>query len=242
MAITPSLGDRVAAVTGGTGALGPFVVRRLAEAGAQVHVTWRRAAEADRLRAFLGGSASQVVFHQADVSSPKDVAALFDAIRAAPGRLDILACLAGGFTAASLAETGPETWDTMVATNATSAFLCCREAVSLLRASGRGRIVTVGARPALERGGANMAAYAAAKAAVLSLTYSLAKELAPHRITVNAIVPSIIDTPANRAAMPRADTAGWVQPEEIADVITWLAGDAAGVVTGAAVNLSRGKG
>jgi NAD(P)-dependent dehydrogenase (short-subunit alcohol dehydrogenase family) len=85
-----------------------------------------------------------------------------------------------------------------------------------------------------------MSAYAASKAAVLKLTYSLARELAPDRITVNAIVPSIIDTPANRAAMPGADTAGWLKPEEIADVVTWLASDAAGAVTGTALNLSRG--
>jgi NAD(P)-dependent dehydrogenase (short-subunit alcohol dehydrogenase family) len=216
------------------------VVRRLVDAGARVHLTWRGEPEAADLRAFLGTGGDRVAWHQADVTSVPDVASLFDTLRADRGRLDILTCVVGGFTAGPLEATSPEAWDRMMTLNATSAFLCCRAAVSLLRASGHGRIVNVAARPALERGAANMSAYAASKAAVLNLTYSLARELAPDRITVNAIVPSIIDTPANRAAMPGADTAGWLKPEEIADVVTWLASDAAGAVTGTALNLSRG--
>jgi len=227
-------------VTGGTGALGRAVVRRLQAAGAQVHVTWRQEVEATDLQAFLGGGGSRVVLHQADITSAADVASLFDGLKAAPGRLDLLACVAGGFTASPLEATDPKAWDAMIAVNATSAFLCCRAAVPLLRAGGHGRIINVAARPALELGAPNMSAYAASKAAVLSLTYSLAKELARDRITVNAIVPSIIDTAANRAAMPRAETSGWLKPEEIAEVVAFLAGDAAAVVTGTAVNLSRG--
>jgi NAD(P)-dependent dehydrogenase (short-subunit alcohol dehydrogenase family) len=237
---TRSLAGRVALVTGGTGALGRAVVRRLLAAGARVHVTWRREAEAADLQAFLGDAASQLVLHQADVSVAADVASLFDHLKADPGRLDVLACVAGGFTASPLEGTSPEAWDAMIAVNATSVFLSCRAAVPLLRASGHGRIVNVAARPALEQGAPNMGAYAASKAAVLNLTYSLAKELVRDRITVNAIVPSIIDTAANRAAMPRADTSGWLKPEEIAEVVAFLAGDAAAPVTGTAVNLSRG--
>ncbi len=236
----PPLAGRVALVTGGTGALGRAIVHRLLAGGARVHVTWRREAEAADLRAFLGAAAAQLVLHEADVSSAADVTAVFHSMKADPGRLDILACLAGGFTAAPLEATDPMAWDKMVATNATSTFLCCRAAVPLLRAGGRGRIVNVAARPALELGAPNMSAYAASKAAVLSLTYSLAKELVRDRITVNAIVPSIIDTAANRAAMPRADTSAWLNPEEIAEVVAFLAGEGAAVVTGTAVNLSRG--
>jgi NAD(P)-dependent dehydrogenase (short-subunit alcohol dehydrogenase family) len=227
-------------VTGGTGALGRSVVRRFAETGAQVHVTWRSEAETGELRSYLGAGANGVVLHRPDVTQPAEVASLFEALRADPGRLDILACVAGGFTAAPVEDTTPQAWDQMIAVNATSAFLCCRAAVPLLRASGRGRIVNVAARPVLERGAANMSAYAASKSAVLSLTHSLAKELARDRITVNAIVPSIIDTPANRAAMPRADQSTWLKPEEIAGVVAFLASDAAGIVTGSALNLSRG--
>ncbi len=240
VAAAEQLEGRVALVTGGTGALGRSVVRRLVEAGAHVHVTWRSEREAADFRAFLGKTVTRVTLHQADVTSPQEVTALFQAVRAEAGWLDLLACIVGGFTAGPLEETPPDVWDRMIALNATSAFLCCRAAVPLLRAGGHGRIVHVAARPALERGAANMSAYAASKAAVLNLTYSLAKELARDRITVNAIVPSIIDTPANRAAMPGADLTTWLKPEEIADVVTFLASDAAGVVTGSAVNLSRG--
>jgi len=238
---TMDLGDRVALVTGGTGVLGRAVVRRFLAAGARVHVTWRRTEERADLEQELGKDAAAVGFHQADVTSPGEVSGLFDALARAPGRLDILACVAGGFTAAPLQETTPAAWDGMLALNATGTFLCCRAAAPLLRrAPGGGRIITVAARPALERGAANMSAYAASKAAVLNLTYSLARELVDQRITVNAIVPSIIDTPANRAAMPAADTTTWLPPAEIAEVVAFLAGPAAGAVTGSAINLARG--
>lgn len=227
-------------MTGGTGALGRAVVRRLALAGARVHVTWRSEREAAAFRDFLGPHQAGVVLHRTDVTSADEVTKLFAAVQADPGRLDILACLVGGFTMAPVQQTTPEAWERMIAINATSAFLCCRAAVPLLRASGRGRIVTVAARPAVEHGAANMTAYAASKAALLTLTYSLAKELVKDRITVNAIVPSIIDTADNRAAMPQADTSGWVKPDEIADLVAFLVGDGAAAVTGSAVNLSRG--
>jgi NAD(P)-dependent dehydrogenase (short-subunit alcohol dehydrogenase family) len=238
---TGELRDRVALVTGGTGALGRAVVRRFLAGGARVHVTWRKKEEHADFDRALGKDAAAVTLHQVDVTAAAEVSRLFEAIARDPGRLDILACIAGGFTAAPIEDTAPAAWDRMVAVNATSAFLCCRGAVPLLRAAqGRGRIVNVAARPALEHGAAGMSAYAASKAAVLSLTHSLAKELGPDGISVNAIVPSIIDTPANRAAMPGADTTTWLPPDDIADVVAFLAGAAAGVVTGSAINLARG--
>jgi NAD(P)-dependent dehydrogenase (short-subunit alcohol dehydrogenase family) len=109
-----------------------------------------------------------------------------------------------------------------------------------MRRARRGRIVTVTAFPAVERGAANVSSYAAAKSAVLNLTQSLSKELAPDGITVNAIAPSIIDTPANRAAMPDANRSTWLDPAAIAEVIAWLASDAAGIVTGSVLTLSKG--
>ena len=235
------LTDRIALVTGGTGALGRAVVRRLVAGGARVHVTWRGDRARADVAAFPGQDAAAVTLHRADLAVPGDVARLFDGLAADPGRLDMLACIAGGFTAGSIEETTPAAWDRMLAINATSVFLCCRAAAPLLRrARGGGRIITVAARPALERGAANMSAYAASKAAVLSLTYSLAKELVGEKITVNAIIPSIIDTPANRAAMPGADTTTWLPPEEIAEVVAFLGSPGAGVVTGSAINLARG--
>ena len=231
------LANRVALITGGTGALGRAVVKRFVDDGAQVHVSWVVAREADELKAFLGADAGLVRLHEADVSDASAVQRLMAEVGR---RLGILANLVGGFSYASLDDTDPATWQKMLAMNATSAFLCCKYAVPHMRAGGFGRIVNVAAAPALGRGAASMSAYSASKSAVLNLTYSLSQELVRDGITVNAIVPSTIDTPANRAAMPQADRSTWLAPADLAGVITFLASEAAGIVTGTAVNLSLG--
>ena len=164
----------------------------------------------------------------------------FASVEKSEGRLDILCNIVGGFVFASLADTELTDWRRMQEMNATSTFLGSRAVVPLMRASGGGRIVNVTAMPALTRGAAHMSAYAASKAAVLNFSQSLASELAADRITVNAIAPSIIDTPANREAMPDADTENWLLPEEIAAVVEFLADDAARIVTGSVLALSKG--
>jgi 3-oxoacyl-[acyl-carrier protein] reductase len=235
-----SLADSVALVTGGTGALGRAVVRRLLDEGAMVHVSWVIADEVAQLKALLGADAGRIALHQADVSDAASAHQLLADVAGPSGRMHVLANLVGGFAYASLDQTDPVTWQRMIAMNATTAFLCSRYAVPFMRAAGRGRIVNVAAAPALGRGAANMSAYSASKSAVLNLTYSLSQELVRDRITVNAIVPSTIDTPANRASMPGADRSTWLEPADIAGVIAFLTSDAAGSVTGTAVNLSRG--
>ncbi|MDH4044054.1 MAG: SDR family NAD(P)-dependent oxidoreductase [Gemmatimonadota bacterium] len=227
-------------VTGGTGALGTDVVRAFAGTGAHVTVSWVVGRERDALLAELGSAGEKVRLEQADVTDPDAVAALCVAAAKPTGRLDVLVQLVGGFTFAPIDETDPKTWHKMLALNATSTFLCAREVVKRMRPWRSGRIITVAAVPAVDRGAANMSAYAAAKAAVLNLTQSLSKELVADGITVNAIAPSIIDTPANRAAMPDADTSTWLAPAAIAEVIVWLAGESAAVVTGTTVMLSKG--
>lgn len=233
------LENRVAVVTGGTGFLGRAVVRRLLAAGAGVHVTWRDEAEVTRLREYLGREAARVTLHEVDLTRERQVREAFEAVLAADGRLDILCNIAGGFAGGSLEETDGGVWEKLLALNATTAYLACRAALSHMAARHYGRIVNVGAAPALGRGAAGMAAYSAAKAAVLNLTWSLAAELGAQGITVNAIVPSTIDTPANRDAMPDADTSTWLDPDEIAEVVGFLVSDAAAIVTGTAVNLER---
>jgi len=237
--MTQALRDRNVLVTGGTGALGTAVVQAFVHAGARVTVSWVVEAERDALREELGAAAKRVKLERADVTDPDEVAALCVTATEPTGRLDVLAQLVGGFAFAPITETEPKTWHKMIALNATSTFLCAREAVKCMRPHG-GRIVTVAAVPAVARGAANMSAYAAAKAAVLNLTQSLSKEVVGDGITVNALVPSTIDTPANRAAMPDADTSTWLSPAAMAEVILWLVGDSAAIVTGTAVMLSRG--
>ena len=230
--------QRTVLVTGGTGALGQAVVCRFLEMGARVHTTWLRERETERLCETSESQRDRMFLHQADVTSETGVKALIREIADLSGGVDVLANIVGGFVFAPVNETDGGMWNRMMATNATSAFLCSRAAVSGMRERGWGRIVNVASAPALGRGAANMSAYAASKAAVLNLTYSLSEELMSDGITVNAIVPSVINTPANQQAMPNADTSTWLPPLQIADVIVFLASEAAGIVTGTAVNLA----
>lgn len=238
--ITQTHENRVAVITGGTGVLGQAVVKYFIAAGAAVHVPWIVEKEVERLQTHLGDGFSRAALHQTDVTAEDQVAALFASVGDSSGGLDILCNIVGGFTFASLEDTDPAAWKRMIEMNATSAFLCCRAAAPLMRKNRWGRIVNVSAMPALLRGAAKMSAYAASKAAVLNLTQSLAAELVKDGITVNAICPTIIDTPANRKAMPKAKTDTWLDPAEIAEVIGFLTSDAAGIVTGTAMALSKG--
>jgi NAD(P)-dependent dehydrogenase (short-subunit alcohol dehydrogenase family) len=199
---------REAVVTGGTGALGTAVVGRLIAAGATVHVP---------------------VYIAEDLTNEADVARLFGATSALYASVHI----AGGFAMGPIADTSLQTWDHLMRMNASTCFLSCREAVRTLE-GGEGRIVNVAARPALLPTG-QMSAYAASKAAVAALTLSLAEELAETGVWVNAIVPSIIDTAANRAAMPGADHSAWPTPDQIAETIAFLASPQNAVTRGALV-------
>jgi NAD(P)-dependent dehydrogenase (short-subunit alcohol dehydrogenase family) len=218
---------REAVVTGGTGALGSAVVGRLLDAGATVHVPVYVAQE---LEGFPHRDHAAVKIHEGlDLSVEEDVTRLFGAAASLYASIHV----AGGFAMGPIVSTGLDVWDDLMRMNATTCFLSCREAVKAM--GGRaGRIVNVAARPALVPTG-QMAAYAASKAAVAALTLSLAEELAESSIWVNAIIPSIIDTSANRAAMPDADHSAWPKPEEIAETVAFLASPQNAVTRGALV-------
>jgi len=224
---------REAIVTGGTGALGTAVVGRLVAAGATVHVPVFIERE---LEAFPYRSHDAVRLHGGlDLSSEGDVATLYGATTALFASIHV----AGGFAMGPITETDLGTWQHLMRMNATTCFLCCREAARTLR--GRdGRMVNVTAKPVLVPA-AQMSAYAASKAAVAALTRSLAEELAGSRIWVNAVVPSIIDTAANRAAMPDADHDAWPKPDEIAETIAFLASPQNAVTRGALVPVYGGS-
>jgi NAD(P)-dependent dehydrogenase (short-subunit alcohol dehydrogenase family) len=231
---------RTILITGGTGALGRAVVQRFLQAGETVHVPWIAEGEVKELEALLGKTFTKVQLHRRNVTAEKEVGELFDTIVTAGGNIDVLVNLVGGFAYAPIEKTDSATWDRMLQLNVAGTFLCSRAAVPSMKQRRWGRIVNVSSGPALNHGAANMSAYAAAKAAVLNFSESLAKELVGFNITVNALVPSVIDTAANRASDPKADTSKWLKPSEIAEVIAFLASESAAVVTGSAVNLTRG--
>lgn len=234
-----SLEGRVAVVTGGTGTLGSALVECFLAAGMKVHVPWVSSPEAEALREQFGDAdETRLSLYRTDITRPDEVEELFRAVDETEHRLDILANIVGAFTWASVAETEPELWDRMLALNATSAFLCSRAALPRMRSRRWGRILTVSALPAVHGGAAQMSAYSAAKAALLNFTQSLAKELAGTGITANAVVPAIVDTPTNRKALPDADTSVWLDPAAVAKVMAFLATEAAGIVTGSAIELA----
>ncbi|MFY9892772.1 MAG: SDR family NAD(P)-dependent oxidoreductase [Xanthobacteraceae bacterium] len=224
--------DRHVVITGGAGALGTAVVTALIEGGAVCHVPCLDAAEAQRFR--LREHKQVVLTITGSLADERPIRLLYQGI--APLWASIH--LAGGFAAARLAETGVATLQQQIEMNLVSCLLCCRAAVNAMtaNAAGGGRIVNVAARAALEwRTGAGMAAYAASKAAVAALTVALAEEVAKDGILVNAVAPSIMDTPANRAAMPKADYSLWPKVEEVAATILFLASPENRVTRGAVV-------
>jgi NAD(P)-dependent dehydrogenase (short-subunit alcohol dehydrogenase family) len=216
---------RTAVITGGTGALGQAVVTRLLADGVRCHVSWKFERE---LAGFPHRDA--VTLHELDCGSEADVSAFYAGLDA----LDASIHIVGGFAMAALEDTRRDDFVAMFELNAVTAFLCCREAVRRMRAGGGGQIVNVAARPALQPVG-GMIAYTTAKAAVASLTQCLAEEVRDAGICVNAILPSILDTPANRSAMPDADFERWPKPAEAAAAIAYLAGPDNRLTSGALV-------
>ncbi|MGB9115007.1 3-oxoacyl-ACP reductase FabG [Bradyrhizobium sp.] len=220
---------KVIVVTGASGALGKVVAASALAQGARVagvdHAASQVAATPDRIE--LGG---------VDLTDAAQARKAIDAAASHFGKLDALINIAGGFAFEAIAEGDPKTWQRMYALNVLTALNASRSAIPHLVASGAGRIVNVGAMGALQAG-SGMGAYAASKAGVHRLTEALAAEWRG-QITVNAVLPSIIDTAANRASMPNADFGKWVTPKELANVILFLASDAASAVTGALLPVS----
>lgn len=217
------MSGKVIVITGAFGALGRAVAQRAQMRGLVVAMLDHAGASSD-----LAGAA--LVFGGVDLTKPDHTMAAMQKIRDGAGRIDALLNIAGGFTFRTLADGDCAGWDLMYAINLKTAVNASRAALPHLIETG-GAIVNVGAAGAL-KAGAGMGAYAAAKSGVHKLTESLADEL-KGKVRVNAVLPSIIDTPQNRKDMPSADHASWVQPEELADVMLFLASPEASAVTGA---------
>jgi NAD(P)-dependent dehydrogenase (short-subunit alcohol dehydrogenase family) len=221
--------DRHVVVTGGTGALGSAVVGTLLDSGATCHVPIH-ASEAPRGFAYAAHERVKL-YPSVDLADQEQT----DSFYARIGTLWASIHLAGGFAAKKLKDSGKPDLMAQLDTNIVSCFLCCRGALSIFGATG-GRIVNVAARPALEpRTGAGMTAYTIGKSGVAALTIALAEEVAKDGVLVNAVAPSIMDTPANRKAMPKADHALWPKVEQVAATILFLASPENTVTRGAIV-------
>lgn len=223
------MNGKVVIVTGASGALGSVVAEAALARGARV-------AGLDHAPSQVQATANRIELGGVDLSNATEAQKAIDAVAAHFGRLDALVNIAGGFAFEAVAEGDPRTWQHMYALNVLTALNASSAAIPHLAASASARIVNIGAIGALQAG-AGMGAYAASKAGVHRLTEALAAEW-KGKITVNAVLPSIIDTSANRASMPKADFTKWVRPQELAEVILFLVSDAASAVTGALLPVS----
>lgn len=219
------LENRVVMLTGGEGVLGQAVAAVLQAAGAKVVLV-------DRAPAGDGPQTGVLRLNGVDLGDASATAAAVARVVNEVGEIDALVNVAGGFAWEPAATGSIETWDRMYKINVRTAVIASQAVVPGMVRRGRGRIVNVGSLAAVQAG-VGMAAYAASKSGVARLTEGLAEELKDKGITVNAVLPSIIDTPANRGDMPDADIARWVSPQALADVVAFLLSDAARAVTGA---------
>jgi len=226
------LADRVAVITGGTGALGQAVTLRFLSDGAVVAVPYAVQAERDRLyQRVAAADRHRLVMEPVDVTDLEAMTAFAASAVAARGRIDILVAGVGGFAGGSLLETDGETWNRMLDLNLTTAFSAAKAVLPRMVEARYGRVVIVASRAVIPPAG-GFIAYTVAKAGVIAFTQALAQETREHGVTVNAVLPSTMDTPANRAAMPNSDRKGWVPVEAVADAIAVLAREASEHITG----------
>ncbi|HEY1478924.1 MAG TPA: SDR family NAD(P)-dependent oxidoreductase [Gaiellales bacterium] len=221
------LEGHVAVVTGGTGGLGRAVASAFLAAGARVIATTRNPVD--------GETHERLTIEAVDLVDEASMLAFADRVRERHGRCDHLVCCAGGFAAGTpVAEMSLDVWRRQLDLNATSAFLAARALLPLMLEARRGSIVLVGSRAALQPF-AGAVPYSVSKAAVIALTGALAVELRDKGVTVNCVLPSVIDTPANRAGSPDADYTRWVTPEDLAETMLWLCSSAARETSGAVI-------
>lgn len=222
-----NLDGRSVVITGGFGSLGTAVANAAAAAGSRVALIDRVAQAPTALHGFR-------CYGEVDLADPAIARRSLDTVAEALGGIDALVNVAGGFRWEKIEDGSVDTWDVLYHVNVRTAFCATQAALPHLLKSGRGRVVNIGAAAAA-KASLGMGAYAASKAGVARLTEALSEEFRDRGVTVNAVLPSIIDTPLNRADVPDADFSRWVKPEQIANLIVFLLSDQADAITGALI-------
>ena len=227
--------NRNVLITGGTGILGSAVTKTYLEKDDKVAVTYLFDDEVDRFKQHNPDICDDVTFLFANVTEEEEVQQTIETFINQFGSLDILVNIVGGFVGGiPAAELEQDRWDFMMNLNLKSVFLCCKAVIPHLSERGSGKIVNVSARAGL-KGEAGLSAYCVSKGGVRTLTESLAAEVMDSGINVNCIMPSIMDTPMNRDAMPEEDHSRWVKTADVAKVICFLTSDDASIINGAAI-------
>jgi NAD(P)-dependent dehydrogenase (short-subunit alcohol dehydrogenase family) len=227
--------NQAVVIGGASGNLGQAVARAFHAAGANLVLLDRAPDRLAKLYPDLADSPEHLLLGAVDATDAESVEQALGETMEQFGRIDVVANTVGGYRAGTpVHETPVQTWDFLLSLNARTAFILSRAAAPHMLAQGSGKIVHTAARAAL-KGGGKAAAYSASKSAVVRLVESLAAELRHNGINVNCVLPGTIDTPQNRVAMPRADHSRWVSPPAIADVVLFLASDAARAIHGAAI-------
>jgi NAD(P)-dependent dehydrogenase (short-subunit alcohol dehydrogenase family) len=226
--------EPVVIVTGGTGYLGSSVCKAFAETGANVVAVNFLDEEIPYFETALGSEVKRVTLVKADATKAGDMDRVAKDVLARFQRIDVLVNTVGGYMSGSVAETSAADFDRAMALNLKSTFLACKAVLPAMRKVNRGNIVNVSSEASL-LGDAESFLYSASKAGVNRLTESLARELKDVNVRVNCVMPRVMDTPANRKAMPEADPTQWVSTDQVAKVILWLCSETASPITGAAI-------
>jgi NAD(P)-dependent dehydrogenase (short-subunit alcohol dehydrogenase family) len=231
------LNGKIAVITGSTGALGSATTKLFLENGAKVVALYRSEKKLIKLKENLGTLSAKLTGIQGDATKLEDCNKLINEAMRKHGRLDILVNIIGGWRGGkSVDETDEETWDKMMTLNAKTVFLCSRAALKQMLNQNYGKIVSVSAKSSLPEGLMKKSAvYAASKGAVRVLTQAISHEVKIKNININCVIPSTIDTEANRNMMPKANPDKWVKPEQIAHSIMFLCSDKAKDIKGACV-------
>ena len=231
--------QHVVVVTGGTGYLGSAVCKAFAETGNAVVAVYILDRELPFFRRALGRLAGEVSLVKADVATAGEMDRVAREVMRRFGRIDILVNTVGGYMSGFVSETTGEDFDRAMGLNLKSAFLACKAVLPAMRKARHGKIVNVSSE-ASQVGEAESFLYSASKSGVNRLTESLAREAWPANVNVNCVMPRILDTPANRKAMPKADHSSWVKTDQVARVIRWLCSEEAAPISGAAIPLFGG--